>query len=231
MTITLYVKTHNVTGLKYFGKTTKKDPHKYRGSGKYWKKHIKKYGYDVKTEIIGIFEDESECEAFAMQFSIDNNIVHSLEWANLILENGLDGAPKGHIGHKFTNEQLLDISEKSTERWKDDEFKERTILAQKDSWTDEKRNKYSEMKSKYWTTQRREDHSNKLKGRPGTGGGKGIKKKAGHGENVSKALRGIPKTEEHKQAMRKPKRRVCRISDKKEMTVGNFTRWVKSLIL
>ena len=34
----LYVKQHNKTGLKYFGKTTKKDPLKYKGSGLYWKR-------------------------------------------------------------------------------------------------------------------------------------------------------------------------------------------------
>jgi hypothetical protein len=37
---TLYVKTHNITGLKYFGKTTN-DPFKYKGSGKYWLDHLK----------------------------------------------------------------------------------------------------------------------------------------------------------------------------------------------
>jgi transposase len=52
VTIYLYVKTHNKTGLKYLGKTTSKDPHKYKGSGTYWLSHIKKHGYDVSTEII-----------------------------------------------------------------------------------------------------------------------------------------------------------------------------------
>ena len=44
MTIYLYVKQHSITGLKYFGKTTKIDPFLYKGSGKYWQRHIKKYG-------------------------------------------------------------------------------------------------------------------------------------------------------------------------------------------
>lgn len=38
--IHLYIKTHNTTGLKYFGKTTK-DPYKYLGSGKHWRAHLK----------------------------------------------------------------------------------------------------------------------------------------------------------------------------------------------
>jgi hypothetical protein len=36
----LYIKTHSVTGLKYFGKTTK-DPFRYKGSGVYWVRHLK----------------------------------------------------------------------------------------------------------------------------------------------------------------------------------------------
>ena len=31
----LYVKKHNTTGMLYFGRTVKKNPVKYRGSGKY----------------------------------------------------------------------------------------------------------------------------------------------------------------------------------------------------
>lgn len=52
MTIYLYKKTHNKTGLQYLGKTKSKDPHKYKGSGVYWTSHIKKHGYDVTTEIL-----------------------------------------------------------------------------------------------------------------------------------------------------------------------------------
>ena len=86
----LYVKIHNITNLKYFGKTTAKDPYKYKGSGKYWVRHIKKHGYDVSTEIIGYYNDEQECLNIANHFSCDNNIVKSSEWANL-KEETLDG--------------------------------------------------------------------------------------------------------------------------------------------
>ena len=58
--ITLYVKTHRVTGLKYFGKTVKPDPYRYRGSGTYWLRHLRKHGYDVETKIVGTFENEYE---------------------------------------------------------------------------------------------------------------------------------------------------------------------------
>jgi hypothetical protein len=43
----LYIKQHNLTKLKYFGKTINKDPVKYKGSGKHWTRHINKYGNDV----------------------------------------------------------------------------------------------------------------------------------------------------------------------------------------
>lgn len=86
----LYIKTHNVTGLKYFGKTTS-NRKRYRGSGHYWVNHIKKHGYDVTTEIIGYFTDQDECVNFAIDFSIKNNVVESSLWANEKIENGLDG--------------------------------------------------------------------------------------------------------------------------------------------
>lgn len=95
--IYLYVKTHNKTGLKYFGKTSRKNPHSYCGSGKYWIRHLKKYGYDFSTEIIKKFESEEDCSEFAIKFSIENNIVNSDDWANLRNENGLDGAPIGNV--------------------------------------------------------------------------------------------------------------------------------------
>ena len=95
MKVCLYIATHNTTGLKYFGKSTKyftqEDLQKYyHGSGKYWTNHIKKHGDDVTMEIYGIYNLE-EVEEKALTFSEENNIVESLNWANLKMENGLDG--------------------------------------------------------------------------------------------------------------------------------------------
>jgi hypothetical protein len=74
MTIYLYKKTHNKTGLMYLGKTTR-NPYKYKGSGDYWIPHINKHGYDVTTEIL------RECQT--------NEEVK--EWANLKPEEGTGG--------------------------------------------------------------------------------------------------------------------------------------------
>ena len=223
--IILYVKTHNITGLKYFGKTTKPDPEKYKGSGIYWKKHIKKHGYDVKTEIIGTFDNEELCNGAALKFSIDNNIVESYLWANLRDENGLDGAPKGHVGHKFTEDELSDMSNKLKLRWEDPEYRSRLIESHKNRWTDD----LKEKQSKRLTGKLRPEHSKTMTGRTGHHNGLGVKKKDGHGANVSAATKGVPKSIEHRKKLSGAKPRICRLTDKKEMSVNHFTRWLISI--
>jgi hypothetical protein len=115
----LYVKTHNVTGLKYFGKTTS-NRKRYRGSGHYWIRHINKHGYDVTTEIVGYFTEQDKCVKFATEFSISNNIVESKEWANERIENGLDGGDTTSSKSKedkyiIVNKRKETISRKSSE--------------------------------------------------------------------------------------------------------------------
>jgi len=106
--ISLYVKTHKQTGLKYFGKTVQ-DPFSYLGSGIRWTRHLAKYGNDVSTEIIGQFENIDECSKVALQFSAENDIVKSKEWANLIPENGMIGGAIHNSPH--SDETKLKISE------------------------------------------------------------------------------------------------------------------------
>lgn len=90
--ITLMIKTHNQTGLKYFCKTNRKDYIEYLGSGKYWRNHLKSHGNDISTEVYAQFEEEcDELVEVALKFSKENNIVESEEWANMIPEDGLGG--------------------------------------------------------------------------------------------------------------------------------------------
>lgn len=112
----LYIKQHSLTGLKYFGKTTEKDPISYLGSGKYWKNHIKQHGKNyVDTIWLQLFTDEKELIEYASNFSKENDIVNSKEWANLKEENGLDGGmEKGW----WSEEQKQNISQIQKERWK-----------------------------------------------------------------------------------------------------------------
>lgn len=100
MLIYLYVKQHSITKLKYFGKTMKRDPFKYLGSGTRWLNHINKHGKsNVTTLDVWGFDDQDLCTAFALKFSEDNDIVNSPEWANLRPENGIDGLPANFNGH------------------------------------------------------------------------------------------------------------------------------------
>ena len=91
MTIYLYVKTHNKTGLKYLGKTTSKDPHKYTGSGLDWKSHLKEYGADFSTEIIRECKNNEELREWGRYYSNLWNVVESADWANRIPETGGGG--------------------------------------------------------------------------------------------------------------------------------------------
>lgn len=90
MTIYLYVKTHNKTGLKYLGQTIR-DPFKYKGSGKRWVNHIKKHGYDVTTTIIHKCNNKFELKEFGIYYSNLWNVVESAEWANCTIESGSGG--------------------------------------------------------------------------------------------------------------------------------------------
>jgi hypothetical protein len=84
----LYVKTHNRTGLKYLGQTKKNNPHKYPGSGKGWKSHLKEYGYDYTTEILQENQSKEEIARWGRYYSTLWDIVNSNNWANQIPETG-----------------------------------------------------------------------------------------------------------------------------------------------
>ena len=89
----LLVMEHNITGLKYFCKTTLLDRvHRYKGSGVVWTKHMREHGFNVKVGLLGFYIDKDRCLNAAKNFSIENNIVDSDEWANLVIETGKNGA-------------------------------------------------------------------------------------------------------------------------------------------
>lgn len=86
--ITIYVK-ESPLGLKYLGQTVK-DPYKYKGSGVYWKKHIKKHKVEEKIITTILFQsfDREEIKQKANYYSQFYNIVKDKNWANLIPETG-----------------------------------------------------------------------------------------------------------------------------------------------
>lgn len=107
-TIYLYLKTHNKTGLKYLGKTEHYDPIRYQGSGLKWKRHIKKYGYDVTTEILFETTDHEEFKRVAFETSKRLKVVESDDFANLVHEVGDGGA--NNLGRELSEEWKENLS-------------------------------------------------------------------------------------------------------------------------
>lgn len=99
----LYIKYHAKTGLSYFGKTIK-NPYKYRGSGTYWKNHIRKHDNKfTQTLWCHLFTDIDELVEYALWFSSVNDIVESELWANRVFEDGLGGRGVSGEGNGMYN--------------------------------------------------------------------------------------------------------------------------------
>lgn len=104
--------THNVTGLKYFCKTAQLTTLQYyKGSGHYWKRHLKIHGRDISVGVLGVYFDEARCRNAAKEFSELHDIVENSAWANLIAENGIDGAPAG-VAHPMFGKPSSSLGQK-----------------------------------------------------------------------------------------------------------------------
>lgn len=86
--IYLYVKTHTITGLKYLGQTSSNDPHKYKGSGVYWRRHLQVHGPYFTTQILLASENPTDIKETGVFFSRLWGVVNSKDWANLMEEKG-----------------------------------------------------------------------------------------------------------------------------------------------
>ena len=126
MIIYLYLKQHNKTGLKYFGKTSK-NPYIYNGSGVYWTRHLKTNGRDISTIKVWEFTRQEVCTRFALWYSKKFNIVKSKEYANLCLENGLDGGDK--FSCMSTSSRIAYSTKHSTDIFKQWETRDRVKQA------------------------------------------------------------------------------------------------------
>jgi len=178
--IYLYVKTHNKTGLKYLGKTVAKDPHVYKGSGKVWKDHCSKHGYDYTTEILLETTSSEELRKAGIYYSTLWNVVESKEWANLTIEEGSGGV----IPSAFTPEANSKRS---------NTLKGRTF-------SEEHRRKLSEAnKGKYWHS----EETKRLAAEKASAKLKGKKKPEGFGDKVSAIHKGKKMSEESRIKMRK----------------------------
>lgn len=198
--ISLYIKTHRITGLKYFGKTQQRDVSRYKGSGKRWLRHLAKHGNDVDTFVVATYQDEQIDEAvkFAVEFSAVNDIVKDPQWANLIVENILGGPVFGSELNDPYGVTREAISNASKAMWKDPFRRAKIVDSHKKRWTPERKAANAESMRHRWTTERREKHSRVIKqyqieGRLKSGFGNDAKSDE-HKRNISKALTGKPKS-------------------------------------
>ncbi len=209
--VTLYIATHNVTGKKYFGKTTKWFTQEslqknYHGSGIYWKKHKKKHGdKDITMEIYQICSlhesDKNYVEPIALAFSEENHIMDSKEWANLIPENGLSGCVKGN---KLSEETKSKIS------------------LSKLNLTDESKSKMSK------SAKNRPEVSNQTRDKMSAS-----KLGVSHSEEtiskMSKSAKGKQKSDEHKANISKAKSGESHHMFGKQLTIEHKTKISESL--
>lgn len=190
MNIYLYVKTHQKTGLKYLGMTTKSDPYKYKGSGKMWKQHLKEYGNDCTTEILLETTDKEEIKKAGTYYSKLWNVVKSDNWANQKVESGTGGwTPQSNIipwnkGIQMSTEQKQKISKTKKGRF----------VGQNNPFY-----------GKQHTAETKEKISSSNRGRAfdvSVVAARNEKQKGTSKPSVSEKLKGKPKSEEHKEKMR-----------------------------
>jgi hypothetical protein len=107
---TLYVKTHNKSGLKYLGQTSQ-DPFTYSGSGVDWKIHLNEFGKDIHTEILLQTTNKEERNYWGRYYSALWHIVTAADdfgnkiWANRIPETG--GGDVHGDKHPMNNPEII----------------------------------------------------------------------------------------------------------------------------
>jgi hypothetical protein len=118
--LTLYLK-ESPTGLKYLGITSRKNPYTYRGSGVYWKKHLKYHAFsinDIKTTILYQTYCKEELKEKGLYYSKLYNVVKSKDFANLCYESG-ECSTLGYIPTKETKNKYLPKISHKVKRVKD----------------------------------------------------------------------------------------------------------------
>ena len=231
----LYIKKHNITGLKYFGRTTSDDPISYQGSGNYWRRHLKKHGDDVSTLWYYLYTDKETIQEEALAFSQSHDIVNSVEWANLMPEDGINGSVSGRIMGPPSQETRKKISDALKLRNKNippirkphsDQTKEkiRAAIKSKGPRSEELKLKLSKAnKGKKLSTEIKQKISQSLKGRK-------CPKTAEHRQKLSDANKGKKLSTEIKQKIsqslkgRKWPIRTCEHCGT-SAPIGNYVRW------
>lgn len=115
----LMVKEHLDTNLKYLCYTQKSNHDEYLGSGKYWKKHLKKHGCNIKTTLLFESDNYEEFKKVALEYSNKFDVVNDRGWANEISEQGEGG---NTVSNKMwitdgTNEKYILKTEEIPSGW------------------------------------------------------------------------------------------------------------------
>lgn len=95
----LYHHTHNVTGKKYLGQTTR-DLNVYKGSSVDWLDHLKEYGEDYSTEILFESKDKKKFEEVCKYYSDKFSVVQNPSYFNKVAEYGGSLGGKANPNHK-----------------------------------------------------------------------------------------------------------------------------------
>lgn len=132
----LMIKTHKHTKMKYLCKKTTDNIdtcYTYKGSGKYWLRHLAIHGTDITTVIVEVCDTKEELTQKGIQWSKMLNVVDSEEYANLVEERG-DGGPT-MLGRQITKEQKIKQGESISRFWKNssEEYKASRNLINKQS--------------------------------------------------------------------------------------------------
>ena len=96
---TLYHHTHNITGKKYLGQTTR-DLNVYKGSSVEWLEHLEQYGDDYSTEILFESSDKEKFKEVCQQYSEKLDVVKNNEYFNKLPEHGGSLGGKANPNHK-----------------------------------------------------------------------------------------------------------------------------------
>jgi hypothetical protein len=263
----LYVK-RLPNGLMYLGKTTNKNPYKYKGSGVRWLKEINDYGYidsNIETWILHITSDYEDLKTMGIYYSKLFNVVNNNNWANLKEEEG-DGGETIKRGSIIVNngykEKAITINEVQTyielgwirgqlhshiENIKKSKVKNNSNkIGAKNMVVTRKANnsfisgakKAIETKKKLGTFDLSILKMIETKVKNGTGISGAIKAaKTKKDKGIPNGMKGKthsevtieklkkPKTEEHKQKLRKPKPKIECEYCKKMVDNGNIKRW------
>lgn len=95
----LYHFTHNITGKKYLGQTTR-DLNVYNGSSKSWLEHLEKYGNDYSTDILFESDDQKRFKEVCKHYSEKFDIINNPDYFNLVAEYGGSLGGKANPSYK-----------------------------------------------------------------------------------------------------------------------------------